>query len=251
MKGNLLTLAILISSIFTSDLVFGQIDSIRFKELENKVPLIEDYKSNIDQYSKVELEKHKAELKKSFDENYENVRNLFALILIIGIPSTLYGIYVMFWGVNKKIKKAIKEKIEKIVELKREDIIKLINNQAFDRRIKETKKILIISETEDAQGDIRSTMSNMGFKNLIYRLTNSTTTWPENDLIVINNIDGEFSQDKINQIIEDNEDEDTCFVAYTSKQIDRNPRMNFANSKYTLYHSILTTLAFITSIKEK
>src|SRR5690606_36743086 len=139
------------------------------KELETKVQLIEDYKSNIDQHSKVELEKHKAELKKSLDENYENVRNLFALILIIGIPSTLYGIYVMFWGVNKKIKKAIEKKIEKIVELKREDMIKLINNQAFDRRIKETKKILIISETEDAQEDIRSTMSNMGFKNLIYR----------------------------------------------------------------------------------
>ncbi|WP_417371947.1 NARF domain-containing protein [Gelidibacter japonicus] len=251
MKNNLLPLTILICSIFTISSTFGQVDSLRFKELETKVQLMEDYKSNIDQYSKVELEKHKAELKKSFDENYENVRNLFALILIIGIPSTLYGIYVMFWGVNKKIKKAIEEKIEKIVELKREDIIKLINNQVFDRRIKETKKILIISETEDAQEDIRSTMSNMGFKNLIYRLTNSTTIWPENDLIVINNIDGEFSQDKINQIIEDNEDEDTCFVAYTSKQIDRNPRMNFANSKYTLYHSILTTLAFITSIKEK
>lgn len=250
MKGNLLTLAVLISSIFTSGFVFGQIDSMSFKELETKVQLIEDYKSNIDQYSKVELEKHKAELKKGVDEDFESIRNLFALLLIIGIPSTLYGVYVMLWGVNKKIKKAIEEKIEEIVELKREDIIKLINNQAFDRRIKETKKILIISETEDAQEDIRSTMSNMGFKNLIYRLTNSTTTWPENDLIVINNIDGEFSQDKINQIIGDNKDEDTCFVAYTSKQIDRNPRMNFANSKYTLYHSILTTLTFITSIRE-
>lgn len=250
MKNNLLTLVIFISSIFTSGLVFGQIDSIKFKELETKVQLIEDYKSNIKQYSKLELEKYKDELKKNFDEKYENVRNLFALILFIGAPATVYGVYIMFWGVNKKIKKAIEEKIEKIVELKREDIIKLINNQAFDRRIKETKKILIISESEDAEDNIRSTISNMGFKNLVYRLTNSTTTWPENDLVVINNINGEFSQDKINEIIEDNEDEDICFVAYTSKQIDRNPRMNFANSKYTLYHSILTTLAFIASMKE-
>ncbi len=245
MKNSLLTLIIFISSS-----AFGQIDSIRFKELETKVQLIEDYKSNIDQYSKVELEKHKSELKKNFDADYENVRNLFALILIIGIPSTLYGIYVMLWGVNKKIKKAIEEKIEKIVELKREDIIKLINNQAFDRKIKETRKILIISETEEAQEEIRSTTANMGFKNLIFRLTSSSTTWPDNDLIVINNIDGEFSQDKINEIIQDNKDEDSCFVAYTSRQIERNPRMNFANSKYTLYHSILTTLAFTISIRE-
>lgn len=250
MRNNLIVLTILIYSIFTSTSTFGQVDSIRFKELETKVQLIEDYKSNIEQYSKVELEKHKSELKKSFDDDYKNVRNLFALILIIGIPSTLYGVYIMYWGVNKKIKKAIEDKIEKIVELKREDIIKLINNQAFDRKIKETKHILIISETEEAQEEIRSTMANMGFKNLIYRLTGSTSTWPENDLVVINNIDGEFSQDKINRIIADNEDEDICFVAYTSKLIERNPRMNFANSKFTLYHSILTTLAFTTSLKE-
>lgn len=251
MKNNSRVIILIISCILYGVSTFGQADSIRLERLESKVKLIEDYKSNIQESSKIELEKNKSELKKSFDDDYENVRNLFAIILIIGIPSTLYGIYSMIWGVKKRINKAIEEKIEKIVELKREDIIKLINNQAFDRKIKETKKILIISETQEAQEEIRSTMSNMGFKNLIYRLSNSTTNWPENDLIVINNIDGEFLQEKINKIIEENDDDDSCFVAYTSKQIDRNPRMNFANSKFTLYHSILTTLAFTTSIRER
>jgi hypothetical protein len=249
MKNNLIKTTFLGILLFLSINTFCQSDSVRLNTLEAKVHLIEDYKSNIDQYAKVELEKHKSELKAEIDKDYENVRNLFALILLIGVPTTLYGLYEMFWGTKKKIKKAIEEKIEKIVELKREDIIKLINNQAYDRQIKANKKILILSVTEEAQEDVKNTTSNMGFKNLIFRLTNSTTALPENDLIIINNIDGEFSQEKINEIVDENSDEDTFFVAYTSKQIDRNPRMNFANSKFTLYHSILTTLAFTTSIQ--
>lgn len=249
MKSNLTKITLLGICLFLYTNSYSQSDSVRLKTLETKVQLIEDYKSNIDQYAKIEIEKHKSDLKAEIDKDYENVRNLFALILLIGVPTTLYGLYEMFWGTKKKIKKAIEEKIEKIVELKREDIIKLINNQAYDRQIKANKKILILSATEEAQEDVKNTTSNMGFKNLIFRLTYSTTAFPENDLIIINNIDGEFHQEKINEIVAENSDEDTFFVAYTSKQIDRNPRMNFANSKFTLYHSILTTLAFTTSIQ--
>lgn len=46
-------------------------------------------------------------------------------------------------------------------------------------------------------------------------------------------------------------DDDICFVAYTTKTLDRNPRLNFANSKFTLYHSILTTLSFVESVKNE
>lgn len=249
MKNNLVKATFLGILLFLSTNTYSQSDSARLNALETKVQLIEDYKSNIDQYAKVELEKHKSELKAEIDKDYKNVRNLFALILLIGVPTTLYGLYEILWGTKKKIKKAIEEKIEKIVELKREDIIELINNQAYDRQIKANKKILILSVSERAQEDIKNTTANMGFKNLIFRVTNSTTALPENDLIIINNIDGEFSQEKINKIVDENNDEDTIFVAYTSKQIDRNPRMNFANSKFTLYHSILTTLVFTSAIK--
>ena len=100
----------------------------------------------------------------------------------------------MFWGVNKRIKKAIDDKITTIVEEKREDIIKLIKNQSFDRILKETKKILIISKTEDSQNNIKKIVLGMGFKNLIFRQLNTTRNIPENDLVVFNNIDGNFSQ---------------------------------------------------------
>ena len=237
----------LILSLFTFSFAFSQVDSLRLKNLEMKVNLIEEYKSNIEQYSKIQLERNKDELK----NETEKVFIILAILSIIGLPSTIYTIYMMFWGVNKRIKKAIDDKITTIVEEKREDIIKLIKNQSFDRILKETKKILIISKTEDSQNNIKKIVLGMGFKNLIFRQLNTTRNIPENDLVVFNNIDGNFSQNEIDKIVKSDKREDSCFVAYTLKQLDRNPRMNFANSKFTLYNAILTTLTFMNTIENK
>lgn len=237
----------LILSLFTFSFAFSQVDSLRLKNLEMKVNLMEEYKSNIEQYSKIQLERNKDELK----NETEKVFIILAILSIIGLPSTIYTIYMMFWGVNKRIKKAIDDKITTIVEEKREDIIKLIKNQSFDRILKETKKILIISKTEDSQNNIKKIVLGMGFKNLIFRQLNTTRNIPENDLVVFNNIDGNFSQNEIDKIVKSDKREDSCFVAYTLKQLDRNPRMNFANSKFTLYNAILTTLTFMNSIENK
>lgn len=237
----------LILSLFTFSFAFSQVDSLRLKNLEMKVNLMEEYKSNIEQYSKIQLERNKDELK----NETEKVFIILAILSIIGLPSTIYTIYMMFWGVNKRIKRAIDDKITTIVEEKREDIIKLIKNQSFDRILKETKKILIISKTEDSQNNIKKIVLGMGFKNLIFRQLNTTRNIPENDLVVFNNIDGNFSQNEIDKIVKSDKREDSCFVAYTLKQLDRNPRMNFANSKFTLYNAILTTLTFMNTIENK
>ena len=98
--------------------------------------------------------------------------------------------------------------------------------------MKNTKKILIISSNEDSQEDIKKTMSNFKFKNLIFRINNTFKTIPEHDLIIFNNIDGEFSQSEIDKIMIAESDEEVCFVAYTTKNLERNPRLNFANSVY-------------------
>ena len=237
----------LILSLFTFSFAFSQVDSLTLKNLEMKVNLMEEYKSNIEQYSKIQLERNKDELK----NETEKVFIILAILSIIGLPSTIYTIYMMFWGVNKRIKKAIDDKITTIVEEKREDIIKLIKNQSFDRILKETKKILIISKTEDSQNNIKKIVLGMGFKNLIFRQLNTTRNILENDLVVFNNIDGNFSQNEIDKIVKSDKREDSCFVAYTLKQLDRNPRMNFANSKFTLYNAILTTLTFMNTIENK
>jgi hypothetical protein len=220
-------------------------------ELEKRISYLEEYKSNIDNLSKIEIQNAKDEIKKELDSKYEDVENLLKLILILGIPTTLWGFYMTIWGIKRKVQKLIDDKIETIVEQKREEIIKLVSNQEFETSLKNTKKIIVISPTEDAQDEVKKTMSNFKFKHLIYRINNTTGTIPEHDLIIFNNIDGEFSQTEIDSIMSEESDEDVCFVAYTSKNLDRNPRLNFANSKFTLYHSILSTLSFVESIRKE
>lgn len=224
-------------------------DSIKIETLENRVIQLENYKVNIENVYKAEYQKSQNDLAKDIDDKYKDVRNLFTLILVLGIPSSLYGVYLMFWGIKKKVNRSIAEKIETIVEQKREDIIKLIQSQKFERRLKETKKIIVISENEESQEEIKSTIETFKFKNVIYRINKTFDNYPEYDLIIINNCDGEFKQEDVTDIINSAGDDDVCFVAYTTKLLDRNPKLNFANSKFTLYHNILTTLSFSEAIK--
>jgi len=247
MKINKLLVLITFFAFFSTNA--KEADSIKIKRIEEKVIQLENYKENIENVYKAEFVKSQNDLTKDIDEKYKEVRNLFAMILILGIPSSLYGIYLMFWGIKKKVNQSIAEKIETIVEQKREDIIKLIQSQKFERRLKETKKIIVISENEIAQEEIKSTIEKFKFKNVVYRISKTYETLPEYDLIIINNCDGEFEQEDVNDIINSADDDDVCFVAYTTKQLDRNPKLNFANSKFTLYHNILTTLSFSEVIK--
>lgn len=226
-------------------------DSTKIANLEGRVGQLENYKINIENVYKAEYQKSQNDLAKDIDEKYKDVRNLFTMILILGIPSSIYGIYLMFWGIKKKVNQSIAEKIETIVEQKREDIIKLIQSQKFERHLKENKKIIVISENEESQEEIRNTIETFKFKNVIYRINKSYDSLPEYDLIIINNCDGVFKQQDVTDIINFANNDDVCFVAYTTKQLDRDPKLNFANSKFTLYHSILTTLSFSEAIKMK
>lgn len=224
-------------------------DSTKISNLETRVGQLEEYKINIENVYKAEYQKSQNDLAKDIDEKYKDIKNLFTMILILGIPSSLYGIYLMFWGIKKRVNQSISEKIETIVEQKREDIIKLIQSQKFERRLKENKKIIVISENEESQEEIKNTIETFKFKNVIYRINKSYDSLPEYDLIIINNCDGEFKQEDVTDIIDSADNDDVCFVGYTTKQLDRNPKLNFANSKFTLYHNILMTLSFSEAIK--
>ena len=87
-------------------------------------------------------------------------------------------------------------------------------------------------------------MTKLKFKNVKYRRAGSFENIPEHDLMIFNTPDGNLTQETIDQFMRNTEDEDTCYVAYTTKQLNRDPRLNFSNSRYTLYHSILSTLKF-------
>jgi len=224
-------------------------DSLRINDLENKVKYLEEYKSNIETVYKIELDDAIKTFEEDFESKYKDLITLFSIVLILGISSSLFGAYLWFFGIKKKANQLINNKIEDIVEQKREDIIELIKSQEFERKLKQTKKILVLSDNQDGQNDIKKIIDKFKFKNVVYRINKSYENLPEHDLVIINNIDGEFTQNEVNRLLEEINDEDIFFVIYTNKRLDHNPRLNFANSKFTLYNNIFTTLSFTETLK--
>lgn len=68
---------------------------------------------------------------------------------------------------------------------------------------------------------------------------------PDHDLMIFNTPKGELSQEKIDELMNLTDDEEHHYVAYTSTQrFIPNDRLNFSNSKFTIYHNILSTLKY-------
>jgi len=224
-------------------------DSIRINTLENKVKYLEEYKGNIESVYKIELNNAIRAYEKDFDNKYDSLKNLAYIVLFLGLSSGLWGAYLWFFGIKKKANQIINKKIEDIIEQKREDIIELIQSQEFKRKLKQTKKLLVISDNDEGQKKIKKIMNKFNFKHVAYRINKSYKNLPEHDLVIINNIDGEFKQKHVNKLLEDVDDEDVFFVIYTTERLDSNARLNFANSKFTLYNNIFTTLSFTETLK--
>ncbi|MBS1530227.1 MAG: hypothetical protein JSU01_07965 [Bacteroidetes bacterium] len=208
---------------------------------------LEDYKSNIDNLSKAQSEN----LKKYVDEEIkkgmaqvDDAKKMIAWVLFLGLPVTLVAIIGLYFTALKKAKKFVIDKIETIVEGKREEIIRLIETEAFDTKLRNTKQLLVISGDEDAQESLKKFMVKLKFKHVTYRIAGTFSDVPEHDLMIFNTPDGNLSQETIDKFMNQTEDEDTCYVAFTTKQLNRDPRLNFSNSRYTLYHNILSTLKF-------
>lgn len=215
--------------------------------LEERVKQLENYKANIDNLSKIQSENLKknvdAEVKKALD-SIDEAKKTLNLLVYIGIPGTVISLIVVFFGAVKYAKKLIMDKIVKVVEGNREEILRVIETEAFDNKLKKNKELLVISGSEDSQNNLKGFMEKLKFDKVTYRIINTFNEIPDHDLMIFNNFDGALSQDAINTLMQNTDDEDVCYVAFTNVQLERNPRLNFSNSRYTLYHSILSTLKY-------
>jgi hypothetical protein len=224
-----------------------KLDTNKINNLENRVKHLEEYKTDIDLYSKTAVlgikNDSNSEIKAQF-KNIEEAKMLLYILLAMGLPTTLWGVYMMFWGITKKTNKLISEKIETIVEHKREDLIKLFDSQEFDTRLRNTKKILVISGTIESQESIQNLIKRLNFKTVIYRVAERDTNLPEHDLLIFNDWEGNLGQNFIDSILQNTDDEDVSFVAYTNQRLTPDHRLNFSNNRYTLYHSMMSTLKY-------
>jgi RNAse (barnase) inhibitor barstar len=226
----------------------------KYDALEQRVTILEDYRNNLDQLYEIMAEKLTDTIEKSTEEkikDIEETKRILSWLLYLGVPVSLLawvGVYIL---AIRKSKKIILEKIEAIVEHKREEIIKLIETQEFDSKLKKTKDIVVLSANEAANDEIKLVFSKLKFSKVKFRIVNEYIEVVDSDLIVFNNYDDSFSQTVIDEYLDNLLDEDLCFVAYTTRKLKPNSRINFSNSPFTLYHSILSTLKYSEILKIK
>ncbi|MVN22991.1 NARF domain-containing protein [Mucilaginibacter arboris] len=224
----------------------------RIETLEKRVQQLENYKGNIDNLSKIQSENLRKyvddEIKKGMGK-IDDAKTMITWILWFGLPVTLISIAVGYFSAIKKAKKFVLDKIETVVEGNRDEIIRLIETEAFDTRLRNTKHLLVVSGDEESEESLKKFMTKLNFKNVKYRRAESVDNIPDHDLMIFNTPKGNLSQETIDLFMQNTEDEDICYVAYTTMQLNRDPRLNFSNSRFTLYHSILSTLKFSESAR--
>lgn len=245
MKMNKVLLIVLIT--VTSVALYAQKPVQNKKDLESRVEMLEDYKSNV----QIAFDAKAENLKKYIDDEVkkemvkvDDAKDALDLILWFGLPTTLLTFAGGWFGLLWKTKKMVTEKIAVIVEKERDAILRVVETESFDNKLRTKKELLVISASEESQASILAFLRKLKFKNIKGRIVGEFDELPEHDLMIFNTPDDSIEQSTINELIEKYDDEDTIFVAYTGKNLERNARMNFSNSPFTLYHNILSALKY-------
>ena len=221
-------------------------------DLNSRIGRLEDYKANIDILAKIQAENLKKyvddEIKKQMID-VEESKTTLKLLVNFGIPGTVISLIVVFVTSIIFCRKQINKKIEDIVEQKRDSIIRLIETEASDQKLLNNKQLLVISGSEETEDKMKKLLTKLKFKKVKYRRIDDLAALPEYDLMIFNTPDGGVPQETIDELMNRSEDEDDCYVAYTNAQLRRDPKLNFSNSSFTLYHNILSTLKYAQLIK--
>lgn len=227
--------------------VFAVKSNPEIEDLRKRIERLEDYKGNIETKFDAKAEN----LKKYLDDEVkreltkiEEAKKTLDLLLFFGIPGTIISLLVVFIAASIHAKKLVTNRIDSVIEHKREAIISLVETETFDNKLRNQKRLLIISGSEDSNEKVLKFLRKLKFKKVTGRVITDLGNLPEHDLMVFNTPDGLVDQPIIDELMNRYQDEDDCFVAYTNTNLRRDARLNFSNSQFTLYHSILSTLKY-------
>lgn len=224
-------------------LIFAKDDSLMVSDINKRVITLEQYKEMMAAQAKMDYEKSAKKLEDDIDEKTNTILWTFGSFSVLALAAL--GVNALnYWNLNKKVDGKINSKIEGIIEQKREDILSIVKDEEYERKLKQNKRILVISSSREAEEEIKHTFSKFYFADVKYRVKDNFQTIPENDIVVFNNLNGELDQLFINSIVSEINDEDKCYIGYTMTNLARHEQFNFANSRFTLYHQILSTLKF-------
>lgn len=231
-------------------------DSSSLKGITDRITLLESYNKEIldkkfETKSTELTNKIDYEVNKAKDEVLDQMwiikitGGIIALVLAAGIGVLLYKYFV---GLEKLADRMLKKKLANHLADNSQYIIDMITSQKTENLIKKNKKLLVLSGNDAEKDASEQLLTGMGFRNLQFVTTTEVENLPKADLVIFSNRNEALAESIMLDYLERSGDNDS-FIFY-GKRLNIDPqraysdRINFANSKFTLYHQIINTLSF-------
>lgn len=233
----------------------------RLDQLEkNKTAIEEIIEADIDYEKNADtITRHR---KQEIDDKYAELKNNFLMFII---SSILLGGVAIVGGIAflKKIRKELHDKVDAkytqkvdaLIDNRRNDFLAMIDDKNIENTIRNHRKLLLLSTHTSHQAQIREIVEEFKFTegNVKHRVYADEQTADEKvevverikdaDLIILNSPDGVFDEKTLEVV---NQYPKKYFVNFRTGTgfAPRHERMNFANSKFTLYHAVMLTLKY-------
>ena len=234
-----------------------------FQKLNERVERLEGLKENLEKQSEL-LEKEadlKAEnLNSAFKENKLEIdQKLWMINIFLGVLGLgLLGSFIYFKNYVRRqaeelANKKVEESIDNIIEEKKDEFISLIQSQILENKVKESSKILVLSETEVDAENLQTFFSSMEIRNVDVELSSEYKDYTKKyDLIILDdqNMNG-HRHDLFREYVEKLSSEEVFFVFFGDRfKINNREYVNFANSRITLYNQIISSLKYKEIMKD-
>ena len=232
--------------------------------LQQRVKILEQYNDEVlDEKFEVRSEQLKSLVDTEINKAKTEIDNKLSTIKLVGTTCGFFlaaGLialfYQYFFGIKKTAEKMLKKKLETHLSENTNYIIDVISSQRTENLIKANKKIVVIcGEQEDEEPAIKL-LKSMHFKKTEVMTAKFYAKLPDADLYIFCNQSGKIHEELALEFLEKSSEDDT-FIYFGSNRLNYDAKasyadqLNFANSKYQLYHNILNTLSFKEVIKTK
>jgi len=168
---------------------------------------------------KIEIEKKK----ESVDDSVFEIITIGSTIVIV--LTSIYGmsLWVIIKHINDKVKKTVAEKAK--VEIKH--IEKMVGDCKREEKLKKEKKILIISKNKEVENLLENSNLLNQFKKVKMAILGNridSLGLAEYDVILFNDINGDFTNNEIKEMIRKNHTKDTVY--FTDYEMNEMIRKN-------------------------
>jgi hypothetical protein len=177
------------------------------------------------------------------------IMGLLGLLTVGGIG----GFFTLLSKNKQRVETAMKERMDDLIKSKQGYFQDLIRNQEIESRIFAEDKLFVVSATAAAEREIQSILNSLDFsqKNVEYVLLGpeqgiTKDLLPKDRIIVINNDKGSLGIELVREIFA-SAPPHAIMLGYTTGKDNRlpyDPRLNNANSKFTLYNNLILLAKF-------